>query len=258
MPICKLQPRRRRRVAQHRRLRQPASSRPRSSSALPGSPAPARRCSSPRSCIISSPARGSRSSTPRRKGGSRASISSRSPTTSCHASNMRSISPISSPTRRAGRRARAASASSGSPSNMPRRDSGSVSSAARACISTSSTIPANGCSTCRCFGSTIATGRGPRSSRAGRRQGRLRRRHGARRSPRSIPPRPPTRALAESLSDLFKAYLRETRADPYALSTLPPGRFLMPGDLAGSPALTFAPLDAKDGTEFPARLAVAR
>ncbi len=24
---------------------------------------------------------------------------------------------------------------------------------------------------------------------------------------------------------------------------LPPGRFLMPGDLAGSPALTFAPLD---------------
>jgi predicted YcjX-like family ATPase len=26
------------------------------------------------------------------------------------------------------------------------------------------------------------------------------------------------------------------------LSTLPPGRFLMPGDLDGSPALTFAPL----------------
>ena len=58
-------------------------------------------------------------------------------------------------------------------------------------------------------------------------------------------------ARAETLSDLFKAYLRETRADPYALSTLPPGRFLMPGDLAGSPALTFAPLDAKDEASFP-------
>jgi predicted YcjX-like family ATPase len=30
--------------------------------------------------------------------------------------------------------------------------------------------------------------------------------------------------------------------DEMALSTLPPGRFLMPGDMAGSPALTFAPL----------------
>ena len=70
------------------------------------------------------------------------------------------------------------------------------------------------------------------------------------------PAAPADEALAESLSDLFKAYLRETRADPHALSTLPPGRFLMPGDLAGSPALTFAPLDAKDGDKFPARLAV--
>ncbi|MGZ8415884.1 MAG: YcjX family protein [Methyloceanibacter sp.] len=58
-------------------------------------------------------------------------------------------------------------------------------------------------------------------------------------------------AVAETLADLFKAYLRETREDLYALSTLPPGRFLMPGDLAGSPALTFAPLDAKDGESFP-------
>ena len=57
-------------------------------------------------------------------------------------------------------------------------------------------------------------------------------------------------ASAEKLSDLFKAYLREARSDQYALSTLPPGRFLMPGDLEGSPALTFAPLDAADETEF--------
>src|ERR1700710_1949797 len=33
------------------------------------------------------------------------------------------------------------------------------------------------------------------------------------------------------------------------MSLLPPGRFLMPGNLAGSPALTFAPLDVvADGT----------
>ena len=65
------------------------------------------------------------------------------------------------------------------------------------------------------------------------------------------PARGADEALAETLADLFKAYLRETRADLYALSTLPPGRFLMPGDLAGSPALTFAPLDAKDEESFP-------
>ena len=38
---------------------------------------------------------------------------------------------------------------------------------------------------------------------------------------------------------------------------LPPGRFLMPGDLAGSPALTFAPLELSDG-EAPAGLAAGR
>jgi predicted YcjX-like family ATPase len=58
---------------------------------------------------------------------------------------------------------------------------------------------------------------------------------------------PADEALAARLSDLFKAYLRATRADAHALSTLPPGRFLMPGDLEGSPALTFAPLDIGEG-----------
>ncbi len=42
---------------------------------------------------------------------------------------------------------------------------------------------------------------------------------------------------------LFTEYLRACRAERYAMSLLPPGRFLMPGDLAGSPALTFAPLE---------------
>ncbi len=49
---------------------------------------------------------------------------------------------------------------------------------------------------------------------------------------------PTARRLAES----FAAYLRACKADDRALSTLPPGRFLMPGDLDGSPALTFSPL----------------
>jgi len=42
---------------------------------------------------------------------------------------------------------------------------------------------------------------------------------------------------------LFTDYLVACRNERYAMSLLPPGRFLMPGDLAGSPALTFAPLD---------------
>jgi len=47
---------------------------------------------------------------------------------------------------------------------------------------------------------------------------------------------------ARAAAELFTAYLREARDDTHALSCLPPGRFLMPGDLEGSPALTFAPL----------------
>src|ERR1700710_1638770 len=43
---------------------------------------------------------------------------------------------------------------------------------------------------------------------------------------------------------LFTDYLRACRDERFAMSLLPPGRFLMPGNLAGSPALTFAPLDA--------------
>ncbi|MGC4025644.1 MAG: YcjX family protein [Mesorhizobium sp.] len=47
---------------------------------------------------------------------------------------------------------------------------------------------------------------------------------------------------ARQLAEGFAAYLKACKADDRALSTLPPGRFLMPGDLDGSPALTFAPL----------------
>jgi uncharacterized protein len=48
--------------------------------------------------------------------------------------------------------------------------------------------------------------------------------------------------FAEHLADAYKSYLQACRSDGLALSTLPPGRFLMPGDLDGSPALTFSPL----------------
>ena len=49
---------------------------------------------------------------------------------------------------------------------------------------------------------------------------------------------------------LFTIYLRACRDERYAMSLLPPGRFLMPGELAGSPALTFAPLDVPS-QDFP-------
>jgi predicted YcjX-like family ATPase len=50
---------------------------------------------------------------------------------------------------------------------------------------------------------------------------------------------------------LFTDYLRACRDERFAMSLLPPGRFLMPGSLAGSPALTFAPLDLPDGGTAP-------
>ena len=58
---------------------------------------------------------------------------------------------------------------------------------------------------------------------------------------------------AQKLASLFTQYLRHAKTEHYALSTLPPGRFLMPGDLEGSPMLTFAPLAVEEGTEFPER-----
>lgn len=56
------------------------------------------------------------------------------------------------------------------------------------------------------------------------------------------PGSPADETLAQNLSDAYKHYMLACRDDGLALSTLPPGRFLMPGDLDGSPALTFAPM----------------
>ena len=61
------------------------------------------------------------------------------------------------------------------------------------------------------------------------------------------PAGPADESLAAEAAGTFRSYLEALRADPEAVATTPPGRFLMPGDLAGSPALTFAPLDIAAG-----------
>lgn len=52
-------------------------------------------------------------------------------------------------------------------------------------------------------------------------------------------------AQAQALSEAFTAYLHAARAA--GLPDLTPGRFLLPGDLAGSPVLTFVPLPGGAG-----------
>lgn len=68
---------------------------------------------------------------------------------------------------------------------------------------------------------------------------------------------PADEMTARRLAESFAAYLKACKSDERSLSTLPPGRFLMPGDLEGSPALTFAPLpgltDEKAPKGFAAR-----
>jgi predicted YcjX-like family ATPase len=62
------------------------------------------------------------------------------------------------------------------------------------------------------------------------------------------PDAPADEMTARRLAEAFAAYLQACKHDERALSTLPPGRFLMPGDLDGSPALTFSPLPLKEGS----------
>ncbi len=57
------------------------------------------------------------------------------------------------------------------------------------------------------------------------------------------PDAPEDEQAAREAARLFTEYLKECRNERYEMRLLPPGRFLMPGDLAGSPALTFAPLE---------------
>ncbi len=55
---------------------------------------------------------------------------------------------------------------------------------------------------------------------------------------------------AITAAEVFTAYLARCRQDDVSLSSLPPGRFLMPGDYKGSPLLAFAPLDIAPSTEL--------
>jgi predicted YcjX-like family ATPase len=50
---------------------------------------------------------------------------------------------------------------------------------------------------------------------------------------------------------VFTDYLARCRKEDISMSALPPGRFLMPGDYAGSPLLAFAPLDVAANTDLP-------
>lgn len=52
-------------------------------------------------------------------------------------------------------------------------------------------------------------------------------------------------------AELYTAFLAGSREASIQPTTLAPGRFLMPGDLEGSPLLTFAPLDLPDGKSAP-------
>lgn len=57
--------------------------------------------------------------------------------------------------------------------------------------------------------------------------------------------------VAKKGTEIFTQYLRKCRDESLSLSCLPPGRFLMPGDLAGSPAFTFFPLETPDAAMVP-------
>ena len=52
--------------------------------------------------------------------------------------------------------------------------------------------------------------------------------------------------VAQTLADTFTEYLQNARQSGFYDCT--PGRFLLPGEMAGSPVLTFAPLPAPSGT----------
>ncbi|MBL4785446.1 MAG: YcjX family protein [Cohaesibacteraceae bacterium] len=57
-------------------------------------------------------------------------------------------------------------------------------------------------------------------------------------------------ALIENISKAFTSYLQKVRDNEGNIALLTPGRFLMPGDLDGSPALTFAPIEKNPETEI--------
>jgi len=65
------------------------------------------------------------------------------------------------------------------------------------------------------------------------------------------PAAPQDEQVALEAADVFTRFLAAAREVEPALSTLGPGRFLLPGDLAGSPLLTFVPLEMPEGFSPP-------
>jgi hypothetical protein len=63
---------------------------------------------------------------------------------------------------------------------------------------------------------------------------------------------PADEAEAIRAAGLFTAYLASCREAGISPAAVAPGRFLMPGDYAGSPLLAFAPLDVAGDAVFPA------
>lgn len=60
----------------------------------------------------------------------------------------------------------------------------------------------------------------------------------------------PDELIAVEAAKRFTSYLARCRENDVSQSTLPPGRFLLPGDLAGSPLLSFAPLEMRADAEI--------
>ena len=161
---------------------------------------------------------------------------------------MRAISPRSPPRTAIGRRARGVFPSSGSPSNI----------GAKACFRATGwprqlsvdiidypgewllDLPLLSLTYSEWSAATIAASRKPP------RRAFARHWHAHLSSLDPFGPRDELQAL--KAAELFTSYLARCRADDVSLSSLPPGRFLMPGDLAGSPLLTFAPLDIPAGS----------
>lgn len=63
---------------------------------------------------------------------------------------------------------------------------------------------------------------------------------------------------AQQGTRMFRAYLAAARSGAPHLATLGPGRFLMPGDLEGSPLLTFFPLPPVAANKLPATTTAQR
>ena len=57
-------------------------------------------------------------------------------------------------------------------------------------------------------------------------------------------------AVSQKLVSEFTNYLKACIEDPRAIYKLPPGRFLMPGDMAGKAAMIFTPLNCQQDEKF--------